>query len=435
MRAQERTRSMSNLTGSAEPVKPAILDKIPSSFVSRYTAAALKRTDAPAEAHILMAFGILSALAGPRPRIPIAASIRGSRLTLWIMFIVNSTIGRKTTVIEFAKDIIAAVLGNEAIVEWEGSPQGFIQRFQERDGQPTVFVRDEYSGLLWQMNRGGHMAGLEQTFIRAYDGHPLENIRTRKREKMTGESRRDTDRVENPCLVKLTGTTWDFFTQKATIDNVLSGFLTRFIFVTGAAMPQALKRTNAGMEREHTELIQLAHAFHLKARSIDRVDLRDDVLDLHWQLQQTWDARARESQRPDAVGPFVQRLADSILKIAALLAIDETTTGEPPCITLDHFDVAQTLGERWLVDSLRLIETLGATDFQRNTDAVMTTVIQHPAGIKLSDLYSRHRRLRERDFREILAALGMQERITQVQVKAQGKGRRATIVYPVLRAS
>ena len=181
----------------------------PDSFVSRYIAHVAARTDAPLHAHEAMALGVLSALAGPGPHIPMATSPKGRRLVLWVSYIVNSTEGRKTTVIQFARDLIEAVLGSDAIIEWEGSPQGLIQRLQARDHQAAVFIRDEYSGLLQQMNRGGHMAGLEQTFIRSFDGGVLENIRTRKRHKTTGELHTDTDRVENPYLVKLTATTWD----------------------------------------------------------------------------------------------------------------------------------------------------------------------------------------------------------------------------------
>src|SRR5258706_598382 len=84
------------------------------------------------------------------------------------------------------------------------------------------------------MNRsGGHMAGLAQVFIKAFDGGVIENIRTRK-QKENGAFASDTDRVEQPYLPKLTASTWDSFTQRCTIDNVLDGYLARFTFVTGA---------------------------------------------------------------------------------------------------------------------------------------------------------------------------------------------------------
>lgn len=404
------------------------------SFVTRYIEHVSQRTDAPPEAHELMALGILSALAGPRPRIPIATSTRGDRLVLWTTYIVNSTIGRKTTTINFARDLLATVLGENAIIEWEGSPQGLIQRLQERDNQAAVFVRDEYSGLLQQMNRGGHMAGLEQTFIRSFDGRVLENIRTRKRNKTTGEWHRDTDRVENPYLVKLTGTTWNAFIARATIDNVLDGFLARFIFVTGSAAPRRPGSTTPAIEADWTALIQAGRDYYERARLIDVLNVDNDVLDASWALEQQWAARARQSTRPDAATPSLKRLAEAVLKVAGLLAIEDTSIMQP-CITLDHFRMARAMGERWITNTLQVIEALGATSFQREADAVADTVRQHPHGIKLSDLYRAHRRLKKRDFDEILSALETQEVIGRVEADHQGKGRPPVAYRPGRRTS
>jgi hypothetical protein len=89
------------------------------------------------------------------------------------MHVVDSTSGRKTTVNELALDVIRTVVGEEAVLPWKGSPEAFIQAFAARDGQASVFARDEYSGLLAQMKRGGYVAGLAQDFIRAYDGLPI----------------------------------------------------------------------------------------------------------------------------------------------------------------------------------------------------------------------------------------------------------------------
>src|SRR5262249_9657846 len=147
------------------------------------------------------------------------------------------------TVIDFACDIIETILGPEAVLHWEGSPQGILQKLQSRDGQASIFVRDEYSGLLSQMNRGGHQAGLPQLFIRAFDGGSLQKIRKKKREKKTGEFQDDTDTVHQPYLVKLCASTLDSFLSKATVDNVLDGFLPRFVILTASAEPQQMRKT------------------------------------------------------------------------------------------------------------------------------------------------------------------------------------------------
>src|SRR5207245_3334859 len=101
---------------------PFVIVTPPESFVSEYVTMAQQRTDAPPEAHELTAVGVLSSLAGPGPRIPLAHTSSGVRLNLWTMNVADSTNARKTVTLEFGEEIITAVLGGEAILPWEGSP-------------------------------------------------------------------------------------------------------------------------------------------------------------------------------------------------------------------------------------------------------------------------------------------------------------------------
>ncbi len=400
----------------------------PASFITKYVEYMSTVSDAPPQANELMAVGSLSALAGPNPRIPLATAVTGQQLSIWTGYIVDSTVGRKTTVIQFPRNLLVEVLGHDAVLEWEGSPQGLIQRLQDRDGQAAVFVRDEYSGLLAQINKGGHLAGLEQTFIRAFDGHVLENIRTRKKNRSTGDLESDSDRVEHPHLVKLTATTYRAFIERATIDNVLSGLLARFIWVTGASTPRPQRLKTTASEAAWNALVEQARWYHKNAEHVRYLDVDDSVLAAGWDLEQAWAAKAASSIRPDAAGPSLKRLADAVLKTAGLLALEEPSLATPR-ITPEHFDRARRMGERWVVDTLMVIESLGMSSFQRQSDEVAATVTRHPKGITMSALYRHHRRLRQRDFNEILAALGTQDRIRRMKTDP-AKGRPAVIYTP-----
>lgn len=409
----------------------------PESFVSRYVEYGRQCTDAPPEAHELMAVGLLSGLAGPSPRLPLAAGVQGMSLGLWVIYTVNSTMGRKSTVVSLAEDIALSVLGREAILYWEGSPQGFIQRLMRRDGRSAVFTRDEYSGLLTQMNRGGHMASLPQTFIRAYDGKPLENIRTRKRNKQTGQLEDDEDRVEEPHLVKLCASTWDSLVKRATIDNILDGFLARFVVFKGTAVPQRQKLATPEIEARRKALIDHARAFHQKAAALGKLEVDEEALELSWQLEQALAARAEECSQPDAAGPALKRLADSILKVAAILAIDGHTAAGVPRVMVEHFNQAAKMGARWLDSTLELIETLGRTSFRQDCDGVLSIIRANPNGIALSKLYRKRRNLKKRDLDDVLAALETQEEIDRHQPEAApgDKGRRPAVFYPARMAS
>lgn len=422
--ATPKKKASRRIVASATPVQ---LNN-PYSFIDQYIQYAGRRTDAPAEAHELMAVTTLSALAGPGPRIPIATSVNGWSLVLWGMYVVNSTIGRKSTTINLANDIITHTLGSTATIPWEGSPQGLLQKLQDRDGQTSVFTRDEYSGLVQQINRGGHMAGLAQMLIRAYDGGVLENIRTRKKGK-SGDQEADTDRVENPYLVTLSASTFDSLIHRATIDNVLDGFLTRFIFVSGAAEPKPLSMLTREIIDARSGLLAHAYTFIERAETVGMIEIDDAVLEQAWNLEQRWLTDVELTSRPDAVAATMKRLSESVLKVAALIAIDESPRDVR--ITHDYFSRAIAMGERWRVCALKLIEVLGSTEFTRNLDAVQETIQRSEEGISISELSRAHRKLRKRDFDEILETLTERELIEFRRIiNETGKGRPSKVVFP-----
>jgi hypothetical protein len=407
----------------------------PESFITKYVDYAQQRTDAPPEAHELTAVCMLSALVGPNPWLPIATSNEGWRLTIWGQYIVDSTAGRKTTTINTGLDILRQILDPRAIIEWEGSPQGLIQRLKLLDGQAAIFVRDEYSGLMAQMNKGGHMAGLPQLFIRAFDGGVLENIRTAKRKKNADgevEEIADVDRVEKPYLVKLTASTWGSFVERASIDNVLDGFLARFAFVTGTATPRRLQLANGALLATRSQLINHAQRIHDRALELDAIGIDPLVLDLQWDLEQAWLKIADESPQRDAMGPALKRLSETVLKVAALIAIDEADL-LVPYVRPEHFHMALAMAERWKVSTMKVIETLGQTSFMRDVDAVLAAILRRPGGITLSELFRSHRKLRKRDFDEILATLEDRAQIERVSVTLK-RGRPVAVLYPFGKA-
>ena len=88
------------------------------------------------------------------------------------------------------------------------------------------------------------------------------------------------------------------------------------------------------------------------------------------------------------------------------------------------------MAERWKVSTLEIIDALGATSFMRDTEAVLRTIAGSPNGIQVRDVLRRHRRLRQREFAEILDILAEREEITVVTVPgANGRGRSKRVAY------
>jgi hypothetical protein len=328
---------------------------------------------------------------------------------------------------------VDAVLTSGAIIPWEGSPQGIIQKLQERDGKAAVFMRDEYSGLMQQMKSGGHMSGLEQVFIRAYDGGVIENIRTRKRTNRKDADgsavyEKDVDRVNNPYLVKLCASTRTAMIERCSIDDVISGFLPRFVIVSGKAVPRPLGETTSEDVGRRNALVLRARAFHEKASRLDNIPIAREVMDQQWAIEQAWAATAKEMARPDAGSPSLKRLSETVLKVAALLAIDECRDGAPT-VEGRHFSQAYLLSERWVENTIGLIDDLGSTSFMRDVDAVGEAVRSKP-GVTMSGLLRKFRRLRKRDFEEVLSTLELREEIERVRVTTGDRGRPSEVFFP-----
>ena len=73
----------------------------------------------------------------------------------------------------------------------------------------------------------------------------------------------------------------------------------------------------------------------------------------------------------------MKRLADTVLKLAGLLALDGDRTARPK-IEAHHFAVAREIGNRWRTSTIQVLEALGCSEFTRNCEAIMESVRQHP---------------------------------------------------------
>jgi len=360
--------------------------------------------------------------------LPLAYRSDGVRLGLWTMNVVDSTSGRKSTVLEFGIDVLRQVLGDLAILPWKGSPEALIQALAARDHATAVFARDEYSGLLAQMKRGGYIAGLAQDFIRAYDGLPIIMARTAKMNK-AGERVDDTDRVREPYLVKLCAATRTSFIETATIEDVLDGLLARFVFTSGSAEERRAQPMTSAIEEAWRAVVDLAREYHEKAAELLRVNLPDAVLDQAWELERRYKAAALEHPRPDAARPAMKRLAETVLKVAALLAMDRARDGSAT-ITPDDFGAAAALGECWQATTLALIADIGRSRFQARADKVLATIRAKPKGIMLSALYRAHRDLQGREFDDVLDALERQRLAHSVEARVSKSGRTPFVYFP-----
>jgi hypothetical protein len=228
--------------------------------------------------------------------------------------------------------------------------------------------------------------------------------RTTKVKAKSGERIDDTDRVREPYLVKLCAATRTSFIETAGIEDVLDGLLARFVFTSGFADERRMARSTGELEAAWSEVLAHGKAFHDRAQKILTIDLPEEVLEAEWALELQLREQATPHPRCDAARPAMKRLAETILKVAALLAIDRNRA----TVTVEDFDQAAALARPWIVTTLALIADLGRSRFQARADAVLGTITTRPKGIPRGELFRAHRALTGREFDEVLTALELQ---------------------------
>ncbi len=219
--------------------------------------------------------------------------------------------------------------------------------------------------------------------------------------------------MRNPFLVKICAATRTSFIETAAIEDFLDGLLARFVFTSGQAEEQPMRPMTVALEIAWRAVVDQARTFHTRAQDVERIELPAEVLTLEWELEQQLKATAMTQARSEAARPAMKRLAETVLKVAALLALERAPDGAPT-LTVEDFAVAATLAEPWQRTTLELIRDIGRSRFQAWQDAVEASVraMERPAaGADYRKLYRAHQHLRKRDFDEVIAALETQGRL------------------------
>jgi hypothetical protein len=238
--------------------------------------------------------------------------------------------------------------------------------------------------------------------------------------KKGGERADDTDRVHDPYLVKLCAATRTSFIEVASIDDVLDGLLARFVFTSGSAEERPMARMTPEVQEAWTAVLARARDFHSRGDAVLGIAIPDDVLQAEWDYEQRLKRLALAHPRPEAARPAMKRLAETVLKVAALLSL-ERALGEAT-VTLAHFEAAAELAAPWITTTLGLIADLGRTKFQARCDAVLGTVRTYGKDIPQRMLYRAHRGLTKREFDEVTTSLEEQGLVHRVQIETSKKG-------------
>lgn len=357
-----------------------------STFVERYIKWASGLGDAAVQYHQAGAFVILSALLAGKVVLP--TSFGTVVPNLWFMILADTTITRKSTAMDIATDLLIEV-DSDAIMATDGSIEGLLSGLSMRPGRPSIFLRDEFSGLLEAMTKKDYMAGMAETLTKLYDGKYSKRV-----------LRKESIEIKDPVLILFAGGIRNRIQQLLTLDHVSSGFMPRFVYITAESDISRVKPMGPPIVRDMTgrkamlEEMQSMYLYYNQMQPTDgfrvgaQPKLQAQLSDDAWIRFNKFEAEmlksGHESEKPEILSPVYDRLGKSLLKAAVLLAASEQRTGKVQ-VDLEHILHAISFASKWREYAIEVINGVGKSAYERDIERVLAAVKKRP-GVSRSAL-------------------------------------------------
>jgi uncharacterized protein DUF3987 len=371
-------------------------------FVERYTRWATSRGDAAKQYHHAAGFMILSALLAGSVRLP--TSFGTIMPNLWFMLLADTTLTRKSTAVDFGMEIVDEI-DEDILLATDGSLEGLMQSMELRPGKPSVFLRDEVSGLIEAMTKKDYMSGMAEALTKLYDGKTMKRI-----------LKRETVTVREPCLLFFAAGIKTRVQSLLTLEHVASGFVPRFCFVTAESDVSKLRPLGPPTEEnleDRTMLVDEARLIRERYVHTQEVILKNQIISVSdartyaelteesWQrynqLEATLLYAGVNHDQPDIMTPVYDRLAKSILKAAVLLAASKAKDDDVIRVELEDLLLAIKYGEGWRKYAAEVINGIGRTTNEVLLQRIYKTIRRHPSITKARLMQWYHLEARQSD--------------------------------------
>ncbi|HVI77479.1 MAG TPA: DUF3987 domain-containing protein [Candidatus Acidoferrum sp.] len=405
-RADENHKTILRTMGpdATAPEKPLLTDEErqrvldTETFVERYIRWASKLGDAASQYHQAGAFTLLSSLVAGPVRLPTSFGVIIPNM--WFMILADTTLTRKSTSMDIAMDLLMEV-DSDAMLATDGSLEGLLTSLSSRPGRPSVFLRDEFTGLLEAMTKKDYMAGMAETLTKLYDGKYQKRI-----------LRKETIEVREPILNILAGGIRSKMQALLTDEHIASGFIPRFVFVTAQSDVQRIRPIGPPTapnleEREAIRLeLQKIHDYYqgeediLIAHTAGKDNTVAVTVAKKWNAELSTDAWVRyneferemlqfalASDSPEYLTPVYDRLAKSGLRVAVLIAASRCESAV--LVTLNDLLHAFTYVEEWRGYVADILSGIGKNVYERLMDKILNAIRNNP-GFSRSVLMQRY---------------------------------------------
>jgi predicted transcriptional regulator len=404
-------------------------------FIERYIEWARGLGDAAPQYHQAGAFICLSSILSGPVRLP--TSFGTVIPNLWFMILADTTLTRKSTAMDIAMDLVTEV-DSDAVLATDGSIEGLLQGLSTRPGRPSIFLRDEFSGLLESITKKDYMAGMAETFTKLYDGKYMKRI-----------LRKEQIEVKEPVLIMFCGGIKTKITSLLSFEHVESGFMPRFIYITAVSDPTKMKPLGppkpldmGNRQAIKDELLDLrAHYGGISAppqlADIVKNGMSLGVSGQHWEAELTPDAwvrynatealmveQAMLSERHEIMMPTYDRLSKSMLKAATLIAASRQREHN---VVVEEEDIVRAAyyGMQWRSYVDDIMENVGKSHTERMLDHILQAVIRRSGCTRSTLMQNYHLSARE--------MTSMLETLEQRGLVTRAKTGRTETIYPVMR--
>ena len=366
-------------------------------FLDTYREWAEEATDAVPDFHNISMLTVLSAIVSSSVRLETTAG--PITPNIWGMILGESTLTRKTTAMRMAMDFLLQI-DPALIVATDGTAEGLLSALSERPNKASIFYKDEVSGLFESMGKKDYLAGLQETFTALYDVPPITTRRLRK----------ETIVIESPAFVTLCGGIPNRIFAAVDESFVTSGYLPRFIIVSGDAEVEDRRDLGPPTEIDTSKkagiLNKIADIYEVYATDIKQkiggqtmfmpprytAKMTPDAWKLNANFNRAMLNAGNESLARDMALPTMDRMSRNLLKIAVIFAAIRQKPDERGAILVEELDLVNAASyiQRWAENSVELILNAGRGKNEKKLEKIYQWIAEHP-GVLRSNLMNQHR--------------------------------------------
>lgn len=360
-------------------------------FVERYIKWAIEITDASPQYHQAGAFIMLSSVISGTVRLP--TSFGTVMPNMWFMLLADTTLTRKTTAMRIATDILRTVTP-DTIMATDGSAEGILTAISKREREPSVYLRDEFTGLLETISHKDYMAGFAEHLTKLYDGEMIKRI-----------LRKEEIKVDEPVFIIFAGGIKSKTQMLLTDEHINSGFVPRFVFITAEPDPSRVRPVGPprpidteDRARIRSELFDI-YDFYNRKRMIVLSDESEGYIKPEFQAKLTKEAWKRYNAFETSLTSAAidtglwhltavnDRLAKSTLKAAILIAASRQRDSSGVTVELDDILHAMYYARFWHAYGSEIVNGIGKSHDERTIDQIMVFISRSgQLGVSRSDI-------------------------------------------------